>query len=43
MRATFPQLNNDGIADHIEDTAHRIEGSVRDRIDAGAALTTRPN
>lgn len=42
VRATFPDLSNDRIVDHISDTARRIQGEVRDRIDAGAAVTTTP-
>ncbi len=42
LRAAFPFLTNAKVTQHIKRTATEINGLVRDRIDAGRALTTTP-
>jgi hypothetical protein len=42
LRATFPNLRNDKLVQHIEQMSVAIPGEVDVRVDAGTALTTTP-
>jgi hypothetical protein len=42
LRATYPNLRNDKLVQHIQKMSVEIQGDVEVRVDAGAALTTSP-